>query len=61
MLSRFSRVRLCVTAWTSSPPDSSVLLSSLGKSTGVGCHFLLQLRQAVGHRQAVLLVTVTQV
>ena len=25
-----------------SPPDSSVHVDSLGKNTGVGCHFLLQ-------------------
>ena len=40
MLSRFSRVRLC------DPMDSSPRLlcpqGSLGKNTGVGCHFLLQ-------------------
>ena len=40
MLSSFSRVRLCATLWTAvtrllCPRDS------LGKSTGVGCHFLL--------------------
>ena len=32
LLSRFSRVRLCATPWTA--------WNSLGKSTGVGCHFL---------------------
>ena len=41
LLSRFSRVRLCVTPWTAAhqapgPWDSP------GKNTGVGCHFLLQ-------------------
>ena len=40
LLSHFSRVRLCVTLWTAAhqllcPQDS------LGKNTGVGCHFLL--------------------
>ena len=41
MLSRFSRVRLCVTPQTAAheaPPS----LDSPGKNTGVGCHFLLQ-------------------
>ena len=41
VLSCFSRVRLCVTLWTAAtrllcPRDS------LGKNTGVGCHFLLK-------------------
>ena len=41
LLSRFSRVQLCATPWTSAhqaprPWDSP------GKNTGVGCHFLLQ-------------------
>ena len=41
LLSRFSRVRLCVTPstathWAPHPWDSP------GKNTGVGCHFLLQ-------------------
>ena len=38
LLSRFSRVQLCATLETTAhqaPP-------SLGKNTGVGCHFLLQ-------------------
>ena len=41
MLSRCSRVRLCATLWTAAhqaPPSKD----SLGKNTGVGCHFLLQ-------------------
>ena len=37
LLSRFSRVRLCV-----SPPGSPRPWDSPGKNTGVGCHFLLQ-------------------
>ena len=41
LLSRFSRVQLCVTPETAarqaSPPRDSP-----GKNTGVGCHFLLQ-------------------
>ena len=41
LLSRFSHVRLCATPWTAA---HQALLSwnSLGKNTGVGCHFLLQ-------------------
>ena len=43
MLSHFSRVRLCVT-----PEMAATRLprpwDSLGKNTGVGCHFLLQCR-----------------
>ena len=41
LLSRFSRVRLCVTPETAAheaPPS----LGFSGKKTGVGCHFLLQ-------------------
>ena len=41
LLSRFSRVRLCVTPQTAAhqaPPS----LDSPGKNTGVGCHFLPQ-------------------
>ena len=41
LLSRFSRVRLCAT-----PETATTRLphpwDSLGKNTGVGCHFLLQ-------------------
>ena len=37
LLSRFSRVQLCVTPETASHPWDSP-----GKNTGVGCHFLLQ-------------------
>ena len=43
MLSCFSRVQLCVTLWIADPR----LLcprDSLGKNTGVGCHFLLHSR-----------------
>ena len=36
LLSRFSRVRLCVTPETETHQDFP------GKKTGVGCHFLLQ-------------------
>ena len=41
LLSRFSRVRLCVTPWTAAhqaPPS----LGFSSKNTGVGCPFLLQ-------------------
>ena len=41
MLSCFSHVQLCK-PMDCSPPDSSVHGNSLGKNTGVGCHFLLQ-------------------
>jgi len=42
MLSPFSHVRLCATPWTAA---HQALLSwnSLGKNTGVGCHFLLHI------------------
>ena len=40
MLSRFSRVRLCATLWTQ-PPRLRRPQDSLGKNSGVGCHFLL--------------------
>ena len=42
LLSRFSRVRLCVNLIDGSPPGSPVPGDSPGKNTGVGCHFLLQ-------------------
>ena len=39
----FSRVRLCVTPWTAAyQAAESRPWDSLGKNTGVGCHFLLQ-------------------
>ena len=41
MLSHFSRVWLCATLWTQ-PSRLLCPQDSLGKSTGVGCHFLLQ-------------------
>ena len=41
MLSRFSSVQLC-DPMDCSPPSSSVHGDSPGKTTGVGCHFLLQ-------------------
>ena len=41
LLSRFSRVRLCVTPQTH-PAKLLCPWDSLGKNTGVGCHFLLQ-------------------
>ena len=41
LLSRFSRVRLCVTPETAAPRLPCPWDSS-GKNTGVGCHFLLQ-------------------
>ena len=40
MLSRFSRVQLCATLWTQ-PPRLCRPQDSLGKNSGVGCHFLL--------------------
>ena len=41
LLSRFSRVRLCVTPQTAAH-QAPHPWDSLGKNTGVGCHFLLQ-------------------
>ena len=44
LLSRFSRVRLLATPWTAAyqaPPS----MDFPGKSTGVGCHFLLQCKK----------------
>ena len=41
LLSRFSRVRLCVTPQTAAQ-QASCPWDSPGKNTGVGCHFLLQ-------------------
>ena len=54
MLSRFSRVRLHVTLWQQptrllSPQDS------LGRDTGVGCHFLLQYLALEKYNQSKLL------
>ena len=50
LLSRFSRVRLCVTPQTAAhqaprPWDSP------GKNTGVGCHFLLQCMKVKSERE----------
>ena len=44
LLSRFSRVRLCVTPWWQ-PTRLPCPWDSPGKNTGVGCHFLLQCRK----------------
>ena len=41
MLSHFSHVQLCVTPWTVAR-QTPLSTDSPGKSTGVGCHFLLQ-------------------
>ena len=41
VLSRFSRVRLCVTLWTVAH-QAPLSRNSPGKNSGVGCHFLLQ-------------------
>ena len=41
LLSRFSRVRLCVTPYMAAR-QASRPWDSPGKNTGVGCHFLLQ-------------------
>ena len=41
LLSRFSRVQLCVTPSTA-PHQAPPPWDSPGKNTGVGCHFLLQ-------------------
>ena len=41
LLSRFSRVRLCATPQTAAH-QASRPWDSPGKTTGVGCHFLLQ-------------------
>ena len=42
LLSRFSRVRLCVTPKMAAH-QASPSLDSPGKNPGVGCHFLLQI------------------
>ena len=42
LLSRFSRVRLCATPKTRQPTRLPRPWDSPGKSTGVGCHVLLQ-------------------
>ena len=42
MLSRFSRVRLCVTPHRRQPTRLPRPWDSTSKNTGVGCHFLLQ-------------------
>ena len=42
LLSRFSRVRLCVTPETAAHEAPLRPWDSPGKNTGVGCHFLLQ-------------------
>ena len=42
LLSRFSRVRLCVTPQTAAHQGYPRPWDSPGKNTGVGCHFLLQ-------------------
>ena len=50
LLSRFSRVRLCVapeTAAHQAPPS----LGFSGKNTGVGCHFLLQCMKVKSERE----------
>ena len=54
LLSHFSRVRLCVTAWTAAhqaphPWDSP------GKNTGVGCRFLLQCMKVKSESEVVQL------
>ena len=41
MLSCFSYVRPCVTPWTAAH-QARLSMGFLGKTTGVGCHFLLQ-------------------
>ena len=41
LLSHFSRVRLCATPETAAQ-QAPLPWDSLGKNTGVGCHFLLQ-------------------
>ena len=50
LLSRFSRVRLCVTPQTEAhqaPPS----WDSPGENTGVGCHFLLQCMKVKSERE----------
>ena len=42
LLSHFSRVRLCAKPHRRQPTRLLCLQDSLGKNTGVGCHFLLQ-------------------
>ena len=41
LLSRFSRVQLCATPWTTAY-QASPSMGFSSKNTGVGCHFLLQ-------------------
>ena len=50
LLSRFSRVRLCDPRY-GSPPGSPCPRDSLGKSTGVGCHLLLQCMKVKSERE----------
>ena len=47
LLSRFSRVRLCVT-----PTRLPLPWGSPGKDTGVGCHFLLQCMKVKSESEA---------
>ena len=46
LLNCFSHVRLCADPIDDSPPGSSVHGIFPGKSTGVGCHFLLRMYSA---------------
>ena len=50
LLSRFSRVQLCDPR-CGSPPGSPCPRDSLGKSTGVGCHLLLQCMKVKSERE----------
>ena len=51
LLSRFSRVRLCVTPQTA-PTRLPCPWDSPGKNTGVGCHFLLQCMKVKSESEA---------
>ena len=51
LLSRFSRVRLCATPETAAR-QAPHPWDSLGKNTGVGCHFLLQCTKVKSQSEA---------
>ena len=56
LLSRFSRVRLCATP-RQQPTRLTRPWDSPGKTTGVGCHFLLQCTKVKSLSRVQLLVT----
>ena len=51
LLSRFSHVRLCVTAKMAAHQTPLSLGDYPGKNTGVGCHFLLQSMKVKGESE----------